>query len=108
MIVSGKASDNDGSVVEDFIAHVLFPLKLDLAVLEPHVAELVLNSLNLLGGAELNPGKSGSLFIQRHLYLGFQDLHSLVLAEFKDLLLGDGVRKVEKHELVGLYQLRII
>lgn len=105
MIVIGKASDNHSPVIEDLVAHVLFRLKLDLAVLEPHVAELFLDSLNLLRRAKLDPGKSGFLLVQRHLDLSFQDLHSLVLAELNYLLLGDRLRKVEKHELVGLNQL---
>lgn len=105
MIVIGKASDNHSPVIKDLIAHVLLRLKLDLAVLEPHVAELFLDSLDLLRGAKLDPGKSGSLLVQRHLDFSFQDLHSLVLAELNYFLLGDRLRKVEKHELVGLYQL---
>lgn len=99
----GNPSDYDRPVVEYFIAHVLFGLELDLAVLEPEVAELLLHGLHLLGGAQLDPGEGRSLVVQGHLQLGLQNLNSLVLAKVNDCLLGDRVREVEEEELVRFY-----
>jgi len=64
-------------MIEYFIADVLSGLELYLAVLEPKVAELLFDRLDLLRGAQLDPGEGRSFFVERHLELGLQDLHAL-------------------------------
>ena len=102
------SSDYHCPVVEYFIADVLPGLELYLAVLEPKVAELLFDGLDLLRGAQLDPGEGRSFFVERHLELSLQDLHALKLTKFNDLLLGDRGGEVEEEELVGFYDLRIV
>jgi hypothetical protein len=95
-------------VVKHLIADVLLGLELDLAVLEPEVAELLLEGLDLLRGAQLDPGEGRSLLVERHLQLGLEHLHALVLAELNNLLLGNRGGEVEEKELVRVHYLGVV
>ena len=98
--MAGDAPNNDSPVIKCLIDEFIIRLQLDLLVLYPMAAELLLDNFHLSWCAHLDICV-GVAFLIQALHQGqVLNLNSLMRHQAKDLIFVDRVGKVEDQELV--------
>ena len=101
-------SHDDSSMVERLIAQLFTSLQFYLAVLNPKVAELLLQSLHLGWRSYLHKGESSTFTVET---LGdgcFQDFDSFSSTELDYLFFSHGLGQVEKKEFINLNLMGVV